>query len=237
MCGDCVVTCTSTRSPTRSAEPASGSMYACSTKPVSKTPSTSTSAAANASSRSPRRTLPRIRTLPSRASWSRGRTGGLRVVDRHHRSQLFPGHRERRHVERRHRLGLADDHRDRLTPEAHLAIGLGEHRLIGGRRDHAEPVAAGDVRRGHDRDDPRRGGDERVQVAQREARAMEGRAHDRGSRALRQGPRRSRRRPCRPPCARRRRAARDDPRPCPPAAAAPASSAARAFITAAMILR
>ena len=44
-------------------------------KPVSKTPSTSTSAAANASSRSPRRTLPRTRMLPSRASWIRGASG------------------------------------------------------------------------------------------------------------------------------------------------------------------
>ena len=50
-----------------------------------------------------------------------GRTVRLRVVDRHHRRQLAPDHRERGHVQRRHRFRLPDDHGDRLTPEAHLA--------------------------------------------------------------------------------------------------------------------
>ena len=107
-----------------------------------------------------------------------GRVGSLGVVERHHGRQLVPGHRERRHVQRRHRLRLADDHGDGLTPEPHLLVGFGEHRLIGGRGDHAEHVAAGDVGRGHDRDDPRRCGDERVQVAEPETGPVVRRAHD-----------------------------------------------------------
>ena len=69
MYGVWVVAQTSRRSPTRRAQPASGSMYACSTKDVRNSPETTTAAAASASSTSPCATRPRTSTLPGSSSW------------------------------------------------------------------------------------------------------------------------------------------------------------------------
>ena len=237
MCGDCVVTCTSTRSPTRSRVSGLG-------LDVRVLDEAGLEDALDLDLRSRERVVQIAATnvaADQDVAVARvvqpGRAGSLGVVDRHHGRQLVPGHRERRHVQRRHRLRLADDHGDGLTPEAHLLVGFGEHRLIGGRRDHAEHVAAGDVGRGHDRDDSRRCGDERVQVAEPEAGPVVRRAHDPDRRGLLRATRRRRTRPCRPPCVGRRRAERDVRPPCRPVAAVRRPPPRRAFITAAMILR
>ena len=137
-------------------------------RPVSNSPSTPTSADANAASRSPRRTLPRTSTFPPRSSWSLGASEACAssIDSRGGSSCQLTGNVERSSAAIA--AGSTDDHRDRLAAEPHLP--LGEHRLIGGGGDHAEAVAAVDVGGGQHRLDPRRGGHVGRQVAEREAR-------------------------------------------------------------------
>ncbi len=77
-----------------------------------------------------------------------------------------PCHRKIGRIDGVHRSLLADDGRDGLALEAHV-VG-GKDRLVGKGRDHAEDVAPGHVGGRQDPDQTGTGGEEGVEIAERE---------------------------------------------------------------------
>ena len=219
MCGDCVVTWISTRSPTRRGASRLGLDVGVLDEPRLELALDLDLGPCERAVEIAAADVAADQDVPVSRIVQPGRIVGQRLVDRQQGRQLLPGHREPREIQGLDAVGLADDHRDRLAPEPHL--GLREHGLIGRGGDHPESVAAVDVGRGEHRDRPP-ASRTHTRPGRRAGTARGGAATARpGSAAHRRRPDPRRRRRCPRPSERRRRAAPDDRPPCRPVATPP----------------